>query len=174
MLQYNEAAVQVNQLGFESWSTGINHADWHPGNLLYKGTDVAAVLDFDAIQITPPVADVANGLLQFSLIAGDPQPAHWPAQCDYRRLLHFWGGYCKVIPLVPAQLASIPDLMVETLIAEAVLPIAATGIFDRPHGLDFLQMIIRKAVWLAKHRQTLVHALQAVQQGHNGSAKAAS
>lgn len=177
MVRYNDASVQVNQLGFETWPVGINHGDWHPGNLIFKGAEVVAVLDFDALQITPTVADVANGLLQFSLVAGDPKPAFWPAACDHRRLLHFWNGYCQVLPLTDEQIAAIPDLMVETLIAEAVLPIAATGIFDQPHGLDFLQMIQRKVGWLVSHRHVLVEALQSIQRGHGGSfttSKAAS
>ncbi len=175
MVHYNGMSVQVNQLGFDDWPICANHGDWHPGNLLYRGDDVAAVLDFDALQVAPPVADVANGLLQFSLVAGDPRPAFWPAQCDHRRLLHFWEGYSRVFPLRSEHVAALPALMVETLVAEAVLPIAATGIFDQPHGLDFLQMILRKANWLVKHQPNLIDALQSVQDGRPSEAsKAAS
>ena len=165
----------MNQYGFDRWPQHVNHGDWHPGNLLFQGDQVAAVLDFDTIQIVPAVADLANGLLQFSLVASDPRPSHWPAHCDHRRLLHFWNGYCRVAPLSPTEIAALPDLMVETLIAEAVLPIAATGVFDQPHGLDFILMIQRKVNWLIAHRQTLVQALQSVQDGHQGTvSKAAS
>ena len=45
--------------------------------------------------------------------------------------------------------------MIETMIAEAVLPIAATGFFGHLSGLDFLQMIRRKAQWLDKNREKL-------------------
>jgi hypothetical protein len=41
------------------------------------------------------------------------------------------------------------------MIAEAVLPIAATGFFGHLHGTDFLLMIRRKAEWLDKHRDQL-------------------
>jgi len=41
------------------------------------------------------------------------------------------------------------------MIAEAVLPIAATSFFGHLSGLDFLQMIQRKAEWLTKHRKKL-------------------
>lgn len=167
MLQYNRSSIEVNQYGFDHWPSSINHGDWHPGNLLFQGDQVTAVLDFDTIQIVPTVADIANGLLQFSLVASDPRPAHWPAQCDHRRLLHFWDGYCRTNPLAPNQISSLPDLMVETLIAEAVLPIAATGVFDQPHGMDFLLMIQRKVNWLIAHRESLVQALQSVQDGHS-------
>lgn len=175
MVLYNRSSVRVNQQGFDSWPVCVNHGDWHPGNLLYRDDAVVAVLDFDALQVAPAVADIANGLLQFSLVAGDPRPAHWPAQCDHRRLLYFWGGYCCVSSLHQEQIAAIVDLMVETLVAEAVLPIAATGIFDQPHGLDFLQMILRKVKWFLAHRSTLVDALQSVHASNGGeAAKAAS
>lgn len=64
-----------------------------------------------------------------------------------RHLLH-WAGNAK--------LEALPDLMIETMIAEAVLPIAATGSFGHMSGLDFLQMILRKAYWLNEHRRILV------------------
>jgi homoserine kinase type II len=175
MMYYNRCSVRVNQQGYESWPVCANHGDWHPGNLLYRGDKVVAVLDFDALQVAPAVADIANGLLQFSLVAGDPRPSHWPARCDHRRLLYFWGGYCEVASLQKEQIAAIIDLMAETLVAEAVLPIAATGIFDQPHGLDFLQMILRKVNWLLTHRSPLVDALQSIHASHSGQAsKAAS
>ncbi|MCG8700659.1 MAG: phosphotransferase [Bacteroidales bacterium] len=174
MLQYNRASIEVNQRGYDDWPLCINHGDWHPGNLLFQGDQIQAVLDFDAVQVAPAVADLANGLLQFSLVAGDPQPAHWPAQCDRRRLLHFWNGYCNTVQCSRAEIAVIPYLMIETLIAEAVLPIAATGIFDHPHGLDFLLMIRRKVQWLQEHAQTLVQALLSVQEDRQNTVKVAS
>jgi hypothetical protein len=45
--------------------------------------------------------------------------------------------------------------MIETMIAEAVLLIAATGFFGHLHGADFLLMIRRKADWLNKNRDKL-------------------
>jgi len=49
--------------------------------------------------------------------------------------------------------------MTETLIAEAVLPIAATGYFGNLAGADFLKMILRKCLWIKKHRQSLNDAV---------------
>jgi len=46
--------------------------------------------------------------------------------------------------------------MLETMIAESVLPVAATGFFGNLSGLDFLKMIRRKAEWLKKHRSKLI------------------
>jgi hypothetical protein len=57
--------------------------------------------------------------------------------------------------------------MIETMIAEAVLPIAATGFFGHSrkgrltvlHGTDFLVMIRRKAKWLTKNRNELTELI---------------
>jgi Ser/Thr protein kinase RdoA (MazF antagonist) len=159
---YHRAGLRVDRQGFAAWPLCINHGDWHPGNLLFREAALAAVLDFDALQVAPAAADAANGLLQFSLVAGDPRPEYWPAHCEHRRLIHFWDGYCRISQLPRESVAVIPDLMVETLIAETVLPVAATGIFDQPHGLDFLLMIRRKVEWLEAHRSLLIESLDAV------------
>jgi len=46
--------------------------------------------------------------------------------------------------------------MIETMIAEAVLPIVATGFFGHLSGTDFLEMIMRKTNWLKKNREELI------------------
>lgn len=164
MVLYNESSVRVNELGFDSWAQQVVHGDWHPGNMLFSKNKVAVVLDFDSIKIAPPVTDLANGMLQFSIVGGRPNPADWPDYCDKDKLLQFLHGY-KVRAgreqalLDKNKLHSLLDLMIETMIAEAVLPIAATGFFGRLSGTDFLQMIRRKAEWLNKHRNKLTEAI---------------
>ena len=159
MAIYNESSVRVDELGFGSWDEQVVHGDWHPGNMLFAKHRVAAVLDFDSVKIAPPITDLANGLLQFSIVAGRPNPADWPDYFDQNRLVQFLSGYHQVIKLDASKLQSLPDLMVETMIAEAVLPIAATGFFGHLSGTDFLQMIHRKAEWLNKHREELTEAV---------------
>jgi hypothetical protein len=58
------------------------------------------------------------------------------------------------------QLGILPDLMIETLIAESVLPIAVTGFFMNLSGAEFLKMIRRKCRWLDKNRRTLADAIE--------------
>ena len=57
------------------------------------------------------------------------------------------------------KLQALLDLMIETMIAEAVLPVAATGFFGHLHGSDFLLMIRRKADWLSKNRDKLTELI---------------
>jgi len=159
MILYNASSVCVNGLGFDSWDRQVVHGDWHPGNMLFAGHRLAAVLDFDSIRIAPAVTDLANGMLQFSIVAGRPNPADWPDYFDRKKLVHFLNGYRKLIELDKNRLDSLLDLMIETMIAEAVLPVAATGFFGNLSGVDFLEMIFRKTKWLNKNRKKLNKAI---------------
>jgi hypothetical protein len=58
--------------------------------------------------------------------------------------------------LSQAEVQTIPWLMVEALIAEAVFPIAATGTFGRMEGLTFLKMVQRKVYWMTHHANKLI------------------
>jgi len=99
-------------------------------------------------------------MLQFSIVGGRPNPADWPDYLDQAKLVQFINGYREVIELDKNELGSLPCLMIETMIAEAVLPIAATGFFGHLSGADFLKMILRKAEWLDKNRKKLIEAIE--------------
>ncbi len=160
MTMYNNSSVNINQLGFDDWPNQIIHGDWHPGNMLFSNGKVIAVLDFDSLKVAPMMTDIANGALQFSIVGGRPNPADWPDYLDQSKFVHFIYGYCEVNMLDENKLETLPDLMIETLIAEAVLPIAATGFFVNLSGSDFLKMIQRKCSWIDKNRKTLSEAIR--------------
>jgi Ser/Thr protein kinase RdoA (MazF antagonist) len=146
----------VNQLGYDSWPEQISHADWHPGNMLFADHKVAAILDFDSVRVAPAVTDLANGMLQFSIVAGRPNPAEWPEYLDQRKLANFLAGYMEVAPLEADMVNALPDLMIEAMVAEPVLPIAATGFFGYLKGGDFLKMIHCKCNWIDENRELII------------------
>ena len=123
--------------------------------MLFSKRKIAAVLDFDSIRIAPPLTDLANAMLQFSIMGGRPNPADWPDYFDTDKLVQVLNGYRRKIKMSANQIGALLDLMIETMIAEAVLPIAATGFFGHLSGLDFLKMIRRKADWLGKNRDKI-------------------
>ena len=159
MTLYNASSIRVNELGFDSWGEQIVHGDWHPGNMLFSNHRLTAVLDFDSVKIASTVTDLANGMLQFSIVGDRPNPADWPDYLDQAKLVQFLNGYRKVVELSENELNSLLDLMIETMIAEAILPVAATGFFGNLSGLDFLRMIQRKAEWIDKNRDKLTKAI---------------
>ncbi len=155
LLRYDKSSRHVNEVGFSSWKRQVVHGDWHPGNLLYSGLKIIAVMDFDSIRVAPPATDLANGMLQFSIVADRPNPAQWPAYFDRDRIFQFLDGYREIIRLSERKRYGLVDLMIESMLAEAVLPVAATGFFGHHAGLDFLEMILRKTKWLRRHRHEL-------------------
>jgi homoserine kinase type II len=153
---YNRSAEEVDRLGLENWPKQIAHADWHPGNMLFRDNHVVAVIDYDSARLSPRIIDIANGALQFSILGGDSDVSQWPEYPDESRFKRFLRGYDEVMLLSQAEIASMPWLMIEALIAEAVFPIAATGQFGRMDGLAFLHMVTRKVKWLQAHAKSLI------------------
>lgn len=157
---YDQAAEAVEAVDFRLWPRQIVHADWHPGNMLFVNSRVSGVIDYDSLRWRPPATDVANGALQFSIVGGGKDPLAWPPAADEMRLRRFLLGYDDVRALRPEEFRVLPSLMIEALIAEAVMPIAATGSFGRLEGYRFLQMIRRKAEWLQQNGEQAVAVTQ--------------
>jgi homoserine kinase type II len=156
---YDDCAEAANRHGFADWPEQIVHSDWHPGNMLFKAGAVAAVLDYDAAKLAPRVTDIANGLLQFTIITGSDSPEEWPDHLDESRVKRFLLGYNEVGTMTTEEVRAIPALMVQALIAEAVLPIAATGSFGRMQGFGFLRMVERKVNWLRENGDRVIAIL---------------
>jgi Ser/Thr protein kinase RdoA (MazF antagonist) len=157
--RYDAAAESATACGFDQWPNIIVHGDWHPGNLVFRLNQVAAVLDLESSRLQPAALDLANGLLQFSILRTRAVPEDWPDGVDVPRLQRFCAGYdARAVP--PDQRRAIPDLMIESLIAETVLPIAATGSFGHLPGFGVLKMVRRKAAWLRQERERLLKRIE--------------
>jgi len=152
---YDQAAEAVDATGFAGWEPRILHADWHPGNLMFRRNEVVAVIDYDSVRRSQRIIDVANGVLQFSM-RGEGDPVDWPPELDQKRLAAFLSGYHQREPLAEEELACQPHLMVEALITECVPPITRTGGVGRWAGFRVLQMVRRKTAWLLEHSDELI------------------
>ncbi|MEM9882788.1 MAG: phosphotransferase [Planctomycetota bacterium] len=160
---YRDATQRVNDAGLNRWPLRIAHSDWHPGNMLFRGPRVVAVIDYDAARMQPRIVDAANGALQFSMIGGDAAaPEDWPDYLDESRFRRFVRAYDEVPDAVlsRAELRVTPWLMAEALIAESVIPIARHGAFGRVSGGRFLPMVERKVRWLRDHADRLVASVE--------------
>lgn len=157
---YTYCAKKADTFGLEAWPGQIVHGDWHPGNLLFREDQVVAALDFDSARLHQRVIDLANGALQFSITGGGSNPNQWPADIDVQRFGQFLAGYDSANVISKREIQALPYLMCEAMIAEAVLPIAATGMFGRIHGFPFLQMIENKVVWILANLEALQNVLR--------------
>jgi len=158
---YETSVKQVEASGLSEWPVQIVHSDWHPGNMLYRGSRVVGVIDYDTSRTYQRILDVANGALQFSIVGGSEDPSTWPAHFDEPRFKRFLGGYDSVpnCVLSRAELRIIPLLMIEAFVAEAVIPIANAGKFATIDGFAFIKMMEHKIRWLQKHQEKFACAL---------------
>jgi homoserine kinase type II len=160
---YYDAARRVNECGYAEMPRTYVHGDWHPGNLLFREGQIVGVLDFDSARVEPRISDIANGALQFSMSITDAEhPDDWPETLDAGAMRWLVRGYDETsgAPLNDAERAALPWLIIEDLIVEGVIPIAATGSFARLPGSSFLRMIERKVKWLRPRAQSLSAALK--------------
>jgi homoserine kinase type II len=154
---YAEASANVDGQGFGAWPSQIVHGDWHPGNMLFRRSRVVAVIDYDTARLCPRAVDIANGCLQFSITMRGPDPSKWPVGLDEGRFKRFCRGY-ETVPgsvISVAELEAVPWLMIEALVVEAVVPIAATGSFAGLSGSAFLGMVDENIQWIRSHARRL-------------------
>ncbi len=158
---YQRSASKADAEGLPKWPRQIVHGDWHPGNTLFRGTRVVAVIDFDGVRPEPRVLDVANGALQFSILMNGHDLDGWPEYLDESRFKRFCRGYDSVegCVLSTPEVRALPWLMIEALIVEAVAPIAAAGQFAGFEGGAFLSMVRRKTEWMEREADKLVRLL---------------
>ena len=117
------------------------------------------MLDFDSVKYASPVTELANACLQFSIVAGRPNPKDWPDYLDQQAMIIILEAYQLNNYMEENKLTAVVDLMIETMIAEAILPVAATGYFAHFSGKDFLEMILRKCDWISKNRENINNAV---------------
>ena len=121
----------------DHWPKQIVHADWHPGNMLFRDNHVVAVIDYDSARLLPrDHRHRQRRACSSRSSAATRTCSKWPDYIDETRFKRFLRGYDEVMLLSQAEIRAVPWLMIEALIAEAVFPIAATGTFGRMEGLS--------------------------------------
>ncbi len=163
--RYERAAAHAASTGVSQLHDQLVHNDWHPGNLLWaesgSAPHIAAILDFDTVSLAPAITDAANGALQFAFRRRPietPQPGRAPFAVDFDATLFaaFWKGYRITEPAAMSwPFEAVPSLCIEAIIAEAAIPIAATGRFGRFAPLGVLRLANRTAAWFESHGQSL-------------------
>ena len=150
---YTEAAAAVEEAGYAQRDSQVVHGDFHPGNLIFRGDLVAAVIDFDAARLEPAVVDFANGLLQFACFRGvAARVATWPAELDPLRVAAFTRAYARHGDrALIDQVDLVAPLMIETCVSEAGLPIARRGRFGPVKASEVLHLVGRRVAWLRRN-----------------------
>lgn len=174
-IAYQEAGRRAGE-GVSSSPTQLLHGDWHPGNMLFVRTEtglgrILAVVDFDSVRLGPRVLDAASGALQFSLVrtrhAGRARtevkenPQQNPIRLSDSRFAAFVQGYHRFArpTLGLSELAALPWLMVEALVAEAAVAAGglgkATGRVAPSSVPTLLRFVEKKVGWLMENAPRL-------------------
>jgi homoserine kinase type II len=150
---YTEASAAVEEVGYAQLDSQVVHGDFHPGNVIFRGDRVAAVIDFDAARLEPAVVDFANGLMQFACFRGAAtRVASWPAELDPLRLAAFTHAYARRGDrALMDQVDMVPPLMIEACVSEASLPIARRGRFGPAKASEILHLVARRVAWLRRN-----------------------
>ncbi len=131
------------------------HGDYHPGNTLWRGRQLAAVVDFEAMRPGPFIREAALGAVQFALDAAGPDPEQWPEAPAADRIEAFWAGYGGTRRFGPALTEAAPWFMIEGLIDEALPRACRSGGFGRHDAASIIPYIARISAWLAEHADGL-------------------
>jgi Ser/Thr protein kinase RdoA (MazF antagonist) len=150
---YTEASAAVEEVGYAQLDSQVVHGDFHPGNVIFEGDRVAAVIDFDAARLEPAVVDFANGLMQFACFRGTAtRVAAWPAELDALRLAAFTHAYARRGErTLMDHVDMVPPLMIEACVSEASLPIARRGRFGPAKASEVLHLVARRVSWLRRN-----------------------
>ena len=158
---FEAAREQVMNLGWTSMKNTIVHGDWHPGNLLFDGDEVAALLDFDSTRAEPRIAEFANGGFQFAMRHGTGSGDRLSGEPSLEALSAIRRGYDAGTfePLEEEERAMVPPLMIEAMIVEGIVPVAMHGSFGDVPVDRFLSHVRDTADWIASNRDDILKAL---------------
>jgi Ser/Thr protein kinase RdoA (MazF antagonist) len=143
-------------------SQAIVHGDWHPGNMIFQGSEIVAVCDFDHTRIGSRTRELAQAMIHFSMKL--PTAGESPHQCamepDISALHAFWKGYQCINPdayLPRLCIGLMPAVMIDAALASFPYQNFLGG-GDQPDSL--LIAVSRKAMWLDEHQSQLISMLE--------------
>ena len=93
------------------------HGDWHPGNVKYRGSEVAGIFDLDWATRQPKLVDLADGVVFFAGLRPTPlDPADirsltQPFELSPERTGAFLAGYGEVAGAAAPDLPRLPQFM---------------------------------------------------------------
>ncbi len=148
------AAMRAAEAGLSSAPRTCIHGDMHPGNVLFVGGRVRAILDFDGARLDWRACEVANAAMHFANepIASLP-PEQWRPELDLALAGAVVAGIERGMreALLSQERAALPWLMIEACTLESAVPIARTGRFAHLRAEEFLPFIERKTEWIERH-----------------------
>ncbi len=144
----------------------IIHGDWHPANLRFADHRVAGIFDFDWVGRQPRMVDVADGLLFFGSVrkeildGGDIWSLTQPLHPDWGRMQVFMDAYRGHMPLEPAELLALPDLLRQRALYNRTDPMTRKVPQDRKLAFLAAGQVPELLNWIADHEEQLQRGWQ--------------
>ncbi len=150
------AESKATKYGYDALAQQPIHGDWHPGNTIFRETGGITVIDFDSARQEPRAADIANGLVQFSLRSrAAADPLEWPVGLDPARMQAFIRGYHEHTKISAEEATILPWLMIEAIAAEATVPIAREGSFAGVAAERVLTAVANMLDWIGDRSRAI-------------------
>jgi len=130
--------------------TAIVHGDWHPGNMIFDGSEIVAICDFDNCRIGSRDRELAQALVYLSMKR--PTNDTVPSEASMEHLLAVWDGYLQKSDATPNPLlisALMPAVLLDEALAGGSASTRTTAIVDAA---------IQKAQWLDEHAPEISRA----------------
>jgi Ser/Thr protein kinase RdoA (MazF antagonist) len=102
---------------YPSLPRAVIHGDFHPGNVRFRGARVAALYDFDYLNVQARARDVSDAVMFFAsrrdrpLDADDIRSLTQPLVPDAERCRQLLAGYQSATPLTEEEWQALPWLM---------------------------------------------------------------
>lgn len=149
--------TKLMERGLPLVRSSICHGDFHPGNTLWYGDTLGAIIDFDSARRESVAAEVANACLQFSVKQRiGEKPDSWPIGLDPDTLQAFVAGYSAASAVdLRAIGPMVPWLMISAVVAEAASPIARDGDFAGIPAAPFLDATSALVDWISQRTRAI-------------------
>jgi homoserine kinase type II len=115
IMNFIEAQAEIVINGIQPLSGNrliVNHGDYQPSNIIFRGNEVAALVDFDNAVFSYRSLDMAKAILSFSSLKQDYENQNdVDPRLDWNRVKAFFDAYQMEMPLTEKEIVAIPPLI---------------------------------------------------------------
>ena len=134
------------------------HGDLHPGNTVYAGSDLTAIVDLTRAGIGSQFHEAASAAVLFSLAPLGPDARAWTREADDASLASFWRGYLGK-PREPRRVRVVVPAMVVALAEQAAVSRPSTQAFGRRRPAELMAYVADVAADLRARRDAIEAAI---------------
>jgi len=143
---------------------GIIHGDYHPANVLFRGSRLVGVFDLDWASRQPRVRDLSDGIYYFgarrpsAIDGGDIRSLNRGVPYDVPRARAFLDAYRERRPVTAEEIAALPAIGLARWLFARVAGMRKVSEAERVAFA--LSDLMQPVEWLERHGAELVNALQ--------------